>query len=162
MFRPQAGWPRMRFRHPSRATRVAATAAGRSRHHPARVVGCQLVIGSVSPRCRPTLAAMVSVGFITNQIIRRGSHHSVQALEADIRARVKGWNEGPNLRLDQDRRRDPPRERTTSHMNLRRRTLAKEVSKTRGLRSQGNLKCYFLSNQLCSARSGSNQVGPAP
>ena len=34
-------------------------------------------------------------GFITDELIRRGSHTSVQALEADIRAYAKGWNENP-------------------------------------------------------------------
>ena len=34
-------------------------------------------------------------GFITDELIRRGSHTSVQALEADIRAYAKGWNEDP-------------------------------------------------------------------
>jgi len=34
-------------------------------------------------------------GFITDELIRRGSHNSVQALEADIRAWAKGWNEDP-------------------------------------------------------------------
>ena len=34
-------------------------------------------------------------GFLTDQKIRRGAHKSVQALEADIRAWVKSWNEEP-------------------------------------------------------------------
>jgi transposase len=34
-------------------------------------------------------------GFITDELIRRGSHTSVQALEADIRAWAEGWNEDP-------------------------------------------------------------------
>jgi transposase len=34
-------------------------------------------------------------GFITDELIRRGSHTSVQALEADIRAYAKGWNDDP-------------------------------------------------------------------
>jgi transposase len=33
--------------------------------------------------------------YITDQLIRRGDHRSVQALEADIRAWVKAWNEDP-------------------------------------------------------------------
>src|SRR6476469_8278403 len=33
--------------------------------------------------------------YITDQLIRRGDHRSVQALEADIRAWVKVWNEDP-------------------------------------------------------------------
>jgi transposase len=33
--------------------------------------------------------------YITDEMIRRGSHTSVQALEADIREWVEGWNESP-------------------------------------------------------------------
>jgi len=33
--------------------------------------------------------------YITDELIRRGSHTSVQALEADIRDWVKGWNADP-------------------------------------------------------------------
>ena len=33
--------------------------------------------------------------YITDQLIRRGDHRSVQALEADIRAWVKAWNSDP-------------------------------------------------------------------
>jgi len=33
--------------------------------------------------------------YITDQLIRRGDHRSVQALEADIRAWIKAWNEDP-------------------------------------------------------------------
>jgi len=32
---------------------------------------------------------------ITDELIRRGSHASVQALEADIRAWVDAWNHDP-------------------------------------------------------------------
>jgi transposase len=34
-------------------------------------------------------------GFLTDQLIRRGVHKSVVALEKDIREWVKGWNEDP-------------------------------------------------------------------
>jgi len=34
-------------------------------------------------------------GFITDELIRRGSHTSVQALEADIRTWTNGWNQDP-------------------------------------------------------------------
>ena len=34
-------------------------------------------------------------GFITDELIRRGNHTPVAALEADIRAYAKGWNEDP-------------------------------------------------------------------
>ncbi|MFD5922507.1 hypothetical protein ACFVYP_38245 [Kitasatospora sp. NPDC058201] len=34
-------------------------------------------------------------GFLTDQMIRRGSHKNVQALERDIRTWVKRWNEDP-------------------------------------------------------------------
>ena len=35
-------------------------------------------------------------GFVTDQLIRRGNHTSVQALEKDIRTWVANWNENPN------------------------------------------------------------------
>jgi transposase len=34
-------------------------------------------------------------GFLADQMIRRGAHKSVKALEADIRAWVAGWNDNP-------------------------------------------------------------------
>jgi transposase len=34
-------------------------------------------------------------GFLTNQMIRRGAHKSVQALETDIRAWITTWNDDP-------------------------------------------------------------------
>jgi transposase-like protein/transposase len=34
-------------------------------------------------------------GFLSDQLIRRGAHKNVQALEADIRAWIKNWNEDP-------------------------------------------------------------------
>jgi transposase len=34
-------------------------------------------------------------GFLTDQMIRRGAHKSVQALEADIRTWIKHWNDDP-------------------------------------------------------------------
>jgi len=34
-------------------------------------------------------------GFLTDQMIRRGTHTSVQALEADIRSWIADWNENP-------------------------------------------------------------------
>ena len=33
--------------------------------------------------------------YLTEQLLRRGNHTSVHALEADIRAWVKAWNEAP-------------------------------------------------------------------
>jgi hypothetical protein len=33
--------------------------------------------------------------YLTNQLIRRGNHTSVQALEADLRTWAKTWNENP-------------------------------------------------------------------
>ena len=60
-------------------------------------------------------------GFLTDQMIRRGVHKSVQALEADIRAWIENWNaEPPALRLDQDRRRDPGLTGKISSTNFRR------------------------------------------
>ena len=47
-------------------------------------------------------------GFLTDQMIRRGVHKSVQALEADIRDWITELEQRPEtVRLDQDRRRDP-------------------------------------------------------
>jgi hypothetical protein len=34
-------------------------------------------------------------GFLTAQMIRRGVHKGVQALEADIRAWIENWNHNP-------------------------------------------------------------------
>ena len=34
-------------------------------------------------------------GFLTDQMIRRGAHKSVRALEADIRAWIEHWNDDP-------------------------------------------------------------------
>ena len=34
-------------------------------------------------------------GYLTDQLIRRGVHKSVQALEADIRTWIENWNENP-------------------------------------------------------------------
>jgi hypothetical protein len=34
-------------------------------------------------------------GFLTDQMIRRGTHKSVPALEADIRSWVANWNANP-------------------------------------------------------------------
>jgi transposase len=34
-------------------------------------------------------------GYLTDQMIRRGAHKSVQALEADIRAWIENWNQDP-------------------------------------------------------------------
>jgi hypothetical protein len=34
-------------------------------------------------------------GYLTDQLIRRGVHKSVQALEKDIRAWIENWNENP-------------------------------------------------------------------
>jgi len=34
-------------------------------------------------------------GYLTDQMIRRGVHKSVQALEADIRTWIENWNQDP-------------------------------------------------------------------
>jgi hypothetical protein len=34
-------------------------------------------------------------GYLTDKMIRRGAHKSVQALEADIRDWIDTWNENP-------------------------------------------------------------------
>ena len=47
-------------------------------------------------------------GELTSKLLKRGTHRSVHALNADIRAWIKTWNDDPApLRLDQDRRPDP-------------------------------------------------------
>ena len=48
----------------------------------------------------PTSASWINqverwFAFLTDQMIRRGVHKSVQALEADIRAWIKVWNADP-------------------------------------------------------------------
>ena len=72
-------------------------------------------------------------GFLTDQLIRRGVHKSVQALETDIRAWITDWNDRPQaLHLDQDRRRDPRLPRTILSTNFRRRTLGCQHGETGG------------------------------
>jgi hypothetical protein len=34
-------------------------------------------------------------GFLTDHMIRRGTHKSVQAVEADIRSWIANWNDSP-------------------------------------------------------------------
>jgi hypothetical protein len=47
-------------------------------------------------------------GLLTDKLIRRGVHTSVQALKNDIRDWIATWNDNPpSVHLDQDRRRDP-------------------------------------------------------
>ena len=59
---------------------------------------------------RPTGSSWINqverwFGYLTDQMIRRGVHKSVQALEADIRAWIEHWNAEPAaIHLDQDRR----------------------------------------------------------
>ena len=63
--------------------------------------------------------------YLTDDLLRRGDHRSVQALEADIRAWVQGLEREPEtLHLDQDRRRDPRITRHDIYNEFRRRTLA--------------------------------------
>jgi hypothetical protein len=48
-------------------------------------------------------------GIIDRQAIRRGTFGSVKDLNATIRTFIDSWNDGrPPVRLDQDRRRNPP------------------------------------------------------
>ncbi len=62
-------------------------------------------------------------GFLTSQLIRRGTHKSVQALETDIRAWIKIWNDDPRPFVwKEDRRGDPRLPRTILPTNFRRRT----------------------------------------
>jgi len=45
--------------------------------------------------------------YITANLLQRGDHRSVQALEKDIRNWITAWNEKPEtIHLDQDRRQD--------------------------------------------------------
>jgi hypothetical protein len=55
--------------------------------------------------------------YLTDQLIRRGNHTSVQALEADLRTWAKTWNEPKTLHLDQGRRADPRTTPSTYHTN---------------------------------------------
>jgi len=52
--------------------------------------------------------------YLTEDLLRRGDHRSVQALEKDIRDWVKAWNENPKpVHLDENRRTDPRITRAT-------------------------------------------------
>ena len=63
-------------------------------------------------------------GLLTDKLIRRGVHTSVQALENDITRLDRHLErEPPALHLDQDRRRDPQLPRRLSTPNFRRGTL---------------------------------------
>ena len=63
-------------------------------------------------------------GLLTDQLIRRGVHNSVEALENDVRDWIDTWNDEPEtLRLDQNRRRNPQLPRQISGANFRRDTL---------------------------------------
>jgi transposase len=43
-------------------------------------------------------------GELTTKLLRRGAHPTVRALNADIRTRIKPWNENPRpVRVDQTR-----------------------------------------------------------
>jgi hypothetical protein len=56
--------------------------------------------------------------YLTDDLLRRSDHRSVQALEKDIRNWVSAWNESPKpVHLDQDRRTDPGVTLTTSSTN---------------------------------------------
>ncbi len=63
-------------------------------------------------------------GFLTDQLLRRGVHKSVAALEKDVRDWITAWNDRPEtVRLDQDRRRDPRLTRQIYRTNFRWSTL---------------------------------------
>jgi hypothetical protein len=79
-------------------------------------------------------------GLLTDKLIRRGVHTSVQALENDIKDWIATWNTNPRpVHLDQDRRRDlelprrlprqtrhrpPSKHGRTNQQNFRHDTLA--------------------------------------
>ena len=56
--------------------------------------------------------------YLTDDLLRRSDHRSVQALEKDIRNWVSGMEREPQtIHLDQDRRADPQLPLTTSKTN---------------------------------------------
>src|ERR1019366_3587557 len=57
--------------------------------------GIHLVCDNYGTRKTPAIKAERWLGFLTDQMIRRGAHKSVQALEADIRAWIEHWNDDP-------------------------------------------------------------------
>ena len=57
-------------------------------------------------------------GELTTKKLQRGTHRSVRALNADIRAWIDTWNDNPTaLRLDQDRRPNPRQHHPILHAN---------------------------------------------
>ena len=67
-------------------------------------------------------------GLLTDQLIRRGVHQSVVALENDVRAMDQELERGPEtVRLDQDRRGHPAVPIEIYREDLRRRTLVPRV-----------------------------------
>ena len=68
-------------------------------------------------------------GFLTDQMIRRGVHKSVQALQADIRAWTENWNQNPRpFAWTKTARRDPRLTGKIYCEDLRRGMLVAEVS----------------------------------
>ena len=62
--------------------------------------------------------------YLTDDLLRRGDHRSVQALEADIRDWVKAWNENPKPFIwTKTAEQILESTRTTNPTNQRRRTL---------------------------------------
>lgn len=58
------------------------------------------------------------------ELVRRGMHTSVQALETEIGAWINNWNDNPMpIQLDQDRRRDPQSQQKYLAGIFRRKTL---------------------------------------
>ena len=71
-------------------------------------------------------------GFLTDQLIRRGVHQSVVALENDVRALDHQLERRPEtVHLDQDRRGHPPVPIEIYREDLRRRTLGEGVDGSR-------------------------------
>ncbi len=63
-------------------------------------------------------------GFLTDQMLRRGVHKSVQALERDVRTWIENWNEDPRpFMWTEDRRGDPRLPSQIYCADFRRRTL---------------------------------------
>ena len=107
-----------------------------------------------SPRPTPRWLNQVErfFAYVTDDLLRRCDHRSVQALEADIRAWVKAWNDEPEtLHLDQDRRPDPRITRTTSTPNHRRRTRSARTA----LSGLARVRPHVWLPDRCSRQLGS-------
>ena len=98
-------------------------------------------------------------GLLTDQLIRRGVHTSVVALENDIRAMDQELERGPEtVHLDQDRRGNPPIPSEIYREDLRRRTL---VSPTE-IRHLSRRPSRTSAALLVRPSTPGTRLGPAP